>query len=437
MDNTDCLIVNGGIPLNGDVFISGSKNASLPLIACSLLTYDTVSLNNIPLIDDIFKMKSILQHLGAQVEDKLCIYNNNKCIKLIINCSNLTSFEAPLELSNQLRASYYLLGPLLARYGECILPIPGGCFSDKRPIDLHISVLEKMGANIEIKDGVVHAKCKYGKLYGIRFYFDKVSVGATINALMAATLAIGETYLENCAREPEVIDLCKCLKRMGAHLEFVGERNLKIIGKECLSGVDYTVIADRIEAGTFMIAAVISQGDITINGIEYGLVENIAVKLIEANVEIKQLNESSFNVKCESLKNLKPIEITTNTHPLPIPTDIQPIFMTLTTLIKGTSTIVENIFKHRFSILSELNKMGANVKIFGENSVKVHGVDGLYGECVNSTDLRAAAALVLAGIAAIGVTRVYGLKYLDRGYQSFENKLIACGANIYRISKQL
>ncbi len=326
-----------------------------------------------------------------------------------------------------MRASIWVLGPLLAKFSSATVSLPGGCAIGARQVDLHISVLQAMGATINVEHGYINAKIK-GRLKGTHFVFNKVSVGATINAIMAATLAEGETVLFNCAREPEIIDLCHCLTNMGAIINGIATSKITIIGTTHLKDSHYTIMPDRIEAGTYMIAAAITKGDLNICGINYDIVENIALKLIEAGIKIVPIDNG---LRVTYLDRINPVDIHTNPYP-GFATDLQAQFMSLMTLCNGSSVITENIFENRFMHVPELCRMGANITIKG-NSAIVRGVPSLIGAEVMASDLRASVSLILAGLAAKDRTKIHRVYHLDRGYQQLEQKLIDCGANILRI----
>lgn len=420
----DSIIINGGKPLKGQINISGAKNAALPIMTCALLTGEELNLSNIPKLTDIYTMKALLQNHGAVID----VVDLGDQFNLSIDCSNVDNLVAPYEIVRKMRASIWILGPLLARFGKAKVSLPGGCAIGTRQVDLHIHALEAMGAKVEVEHGYLQAKVK-DRLKGTHFSFNKVSVGATITAIMAATLAVGETLLFNCAKEPEIVDLCNCLKTMGAEIEGIGSAELKIIGKSFLHGSNYQVMPDRIEAGTYMIAAAITKGELEILGIDYHNIENLALKLIEAGIKIKPLNNG---VKVKYDGRVTAVDIQTMPYP-GFSTDLQAQFMTLMTLCQGASFITENIFENRFMHVPELCRMGANITISGNNAV-VRGVEFLTSAEVMASDLRASVALVLAGLVARGETRVRRVYHLDRGYQNLEQKLADCGAEIYRVT---
>jgi UDP-N-acetylglucosamine 1-carboxyvinyltransferase len=419
----DSLIIKGGRSLIGEVQVSGAKNAALPIMACALLTDQALTIHNVPKLTDIYTMKNLLKNHGCTIE----VTNEHDKLSVSMDCSNVANFVAPYDIVRKMRASVWVLGPLLARFGYAEVSLPGGCAIGARQIDLHLHVLEAMGAKIEINNGYIIAKSK-GRLIGTHFSFNKISVGATINAIMAATLAKGETLLFNCAKEPEIVDLCHCLTVMGAEIEGIGTSELRIIGKSYLHGTSYQVMPDRIEAGTYMIAAAITKGDINIYGINYPIIENLALRLFEAGIDITALNNG---VRVKYVDKLRPIDIQTQVYP-GFATDLQAQFMSLMTLCEGASVITENIFENRFMHVPELCRMGANITINGNNAI-VRGVKFLSGAEVMASDLRASVSLILAGLAAQGETKVRRVYHLDRGYQLLEEKLSRCGAEIFRV----
>lgn len=419
----DSLIIQGGRPLIGDVQVSGAKNAGLPIMACALLTDQVVTIYNVPKLTDIYTMQHLLKNHGCTI----AVTTEHDRLSVSIDCSKVTNLVAPYDLVRQMRASVWVLGPLVARFGYAQVSLPGGCAIGTRQIDLHLDVLEAMGAKIEINNGYIIAKSK-GRLIGGHFSFNKISVGATINAIMAATLAKGETLLFNCAKEPEIVDLCHCLIKMGAEIAGIGTSELRILGKTYLHGTNYQVMPDRIEAGTYMIAAAITKGDMNIYGINYPIIENLALRLHEAGLDITALNNG---VRVKYADKLRPIDIQTQVYP-GFATDLQAQFMTLMTLCDGAAVITENIFENRFMHVPELCRMGANITINGNNAI-IRGVKFLSGAEVMASDLRASVSLILAGLAAQGQTKVRRVYHLDRGYQLLEEKLTRCGAEIFRL----
>jgi len=421
----DSIIINGGNALKGNIYISGSKNASLPIMAASLLTDGVLELNNLPVLSDISTMEELLLNHGSKIDRKI---ENNDSLTLNISCSNINNYKAPYEIVRKMRASIWVLGPLVAKYGSAMVSFPGGCAIGARQVDLHIAVLEAMGVEIEILDGYIYARRTQKRLNACSFVFPRVSVGATINAILAATLADGITHLSNCAREPEIKDLCNCLIKMGALIEGVGTDDLKITGQKELQGTKHSILPDRIEAGTYMIAAAITRGDLNIHGVDYDIIENIALKLMQVGVEVINSN-NVIKVKYNGI--LKSVDLSTSAYP-GFATDLQAQFMSLMTLANDSSVIIENIFENRFMHVPELCRMGANIIVDGNHAV-VRGVEKLSGAEVMASDLRASVSLILAGLAANGITKVRRVYHLDRGYQSLEKKLSACGADIVRI----
>jgi len=420
----DSIIINGGNALKGNISISGSKNASLPIMAASLLTDQILELTNLPILSDISTMEELLINHGANIGRTI---ENNDSLTLKISTSNINNYKAPYEIVRKMRASIWVLGPLVTKYGRALVSLPGGCAIGARQVDLHSAVLEAMGVEIEILDGYIYAHTKK-RLKACSFIFPRVSVGATINAILAASLADGVTHLSNCAKEPEIKDLCICLVKMGAVIEGVGTDNIKITGQRELHGTKHNILPDRIEAGTYMIAAAITKGDVTISGIDYDIVENIALKLIQAGVEVINSN-NIIQVKYNGV--LKSVDMSTSAYP-GFATDLQAQFMSLMTLSEASSVITENIFENRFMHVSELCRMGANIIVDGKHAI-VRGIQNLKGAEVMASDLRASVSLVLAGLAATGTTKVRRVYHLDRGYQSLEKKLSACGADIVRV----
>jgi UDP-N-acetylglucosamine 1-carboxyvinyltransferase len=414
----DKIEIEGGARLKGNVRISGAKNAALPIMAASILGQGENTILNIPLLRDITTMGKLLAHLGMgyHQEDE----------EAILQSDNITSIEAPYDFVKTMRASVLVLGPLLARAGEAKVSLPGGCAIGARPINLHIMGLEKMGAKIVLSDGYIHAMAK--RLKGASIYFDMPTVTGTENLMMAATLAEGETLLENVACEPEIVDLANALISMGADIEGAGTSIIKIRGVSSLKPLNYKIIPDRIETGTFLTAAAISGGDVTINNCDPGHTDSFINKLRETGAEITH-NSSTITVKGPA--RLKSEDIKTMPYP-GFPTDMQAQFMTLMTIAEGTSLITENIFENRFMHVAELKRMGADITIEGSTAT-VKGVDFLKGAPVMATDLRASASLILAGLAAKGTTVVDRVYHLDRGYENIEAKFEQLGARIKRI----
>lgn len=428
----DAIRILGGNPLNGTIRISGAKNAALPLMAATLLSSEPVTLTRVPHLMDITSMANLLTQLGAQLsmsdrEEGAPSIGHT----LTLHTPEMTSITAPYELVRKMRASVLVLGPLLARKGEAVVSLPGGCAIGSRPIDQHLKGFEAMGAEIILEEGYVHAKAPKG-LKGAEIQFDMVSVGATENLLMAASLADGTTVLRNAAREPEIGDLAHCLVAMGASIEGIDSDCLTITGKLSLHGAEHAVVADRIEAGSYAIAAAITRGDILLQGAEYNHIAALAEKLHDAGVGVERA-EGGVQVRGKGIR-LKSVNAITQPFP-GFPTDMQAQFMTLMALAEGTSVITETIFENRFMHVSELMRMGAWITHHG-NTATVSGVEAFKGAPVMATDLRASMSLVLAGLAAEGETLVNRIYHLDRGYERLEEKLSAVGADIQRVVGQ-
>jgi len=415
------LEIKGGKKILGTVLISGSKNATLPILASTILTNKKVIVSNIPIVRDVETMATLLSSIGSVVK----LNKKNKIIE-IINKKSLKTF-APYNLLKTMRAGVLVLGPLLAKYGQAKVSLPGGCAIGSRPINLHLDSLKKMGAKIKIKNGYVVASAKKG-LKGCLIKFSKISVGATENILIAACLANGKTKLRNCAIEPEVIDLIFFLKKLGCKINFVGKRNIDVVGVKELKPVNHKVIFDRIEAGTYMIASALTNGNLKIKNVnpaiissEINLLQKMGVKII------KKKNYLIVNLP----NNLKSINIETKPYP-GFPTDLQAQIMVLMTKAIGVSTIKENIFENRFMHVSELRRMGAQIEIKG-NKAKIFGKSKLNGAELMATDLRASVSLVLAGLVASNKTLINRIYHLDRGYEKIESKLSKCGVKIKRL----
>ena len=421
----DSILIKGGTPLIGEINVSGSKNASLPIMAASLLTEDVLQLSRVPKLSDIATMKALLENHGSVVTS---IESEDDNHSLNLSSFKVSDYTAPYAIVRKMRASIWVLGPLLARFGKAKVSLPGGCAIGARQVDLHIAVMEALGAKIKIKDGYIHASCN-DKLQGCHFAFIKPSVGATINAVLAAVLADGESYFLNCAREPEISDLCNCLVKMGAEIERIGSSELRKKKKKKLHGASHRIIPDRIEAGTYMLAAAATRGDVTLRGIGYDIIENLAQRMKEAGSQI-ECGEDYIRVRHKGV--IKPVNISTQPYP-GFATDLQAQFMSFMTLSDGVSIISENIFENRFMHAPELCRMGANIIINGNNAV-VHGVKELMGAEVMASDLRASVSLVISGLCASGETKVRRVYHLDRGYQSLEKKLMNCGAEIIRVA---
>jgi len=420
----DRIRIRGGRPLRGQIQISGAKNAALPLMATCLLTDKEVRLDNVPDLADISTMTHLLVQHGAEVTTKL----NAKQRSLILNGAGVNDTTAPYDLVRKMRASVLVLGPLVARHGQARVSLPGGCAIGTRPVDLHIKALQQLGAEIDLKDGYIVASAPKG-LTGAEVTFPKVSVGATENLLMAACLAKGETVLINAAREPEITDLAHCLAGMGAKIDGIGSNTLRITGVEKLDGVTHRVVADRIEAGTYAMAAAITGGELDLVGVHHDLIAAAASTLAQAGVEIKE-TEQGLHVS-RTNKPLSGVDVMTEPYP-GFPTDLQAQMMALMTTAEGASMITETIFENRFMHVPELTRMGASINVHGASAM-VRGVKKLTGAPVMATDLRASVSLVLAGLAAEGDTVLNRIYHLDRGYEKLTQKLAACGAEIERL----
>lgn len=415
------LIINGGKPLRGRVKISGAKNAVLPIIAAALLGQDVPSkLEEVPALDDVHTLSAVLEQLGVRVE-----FDADKNT-LLVDSSNITSCEAPYDLVRKMRASFLIIGPLLARCGKAKISLPGGCAIGTRPIDLHLKGFEALGARIDIGHGYIEATAPEG-LKGARIYLDFPSVGATENIMMAASMAEGTTIIENPAQEPEIIDLANYLNVMGARVRGAGTNVIKIEGVKSLTGRNYTIIPDRIEAGTYMVAAAMTKGDVYIENAISEHLKPVIAKLKEAGVTIEE-NIDGIRVVCD--RRTKAVDIKTLPYP-GFPTDMQAQFMALLAVSEGMGRVTETVFENRFMHVDELKRMGANIRIDGRTSM-VEGVDSLHGCAVKATDLRAGAAMVLAGLVADGETRIGYIHHIDRGYDNLVSKLVMLGADIRR-----
>lgn len=421
------LLIRGGKKLNGTVEIAGAKNAALPLMVASILTDEKLTLTNVPHVSDISTMANLLINLGIDVRmDGIEETGGNHGRVLVFDAGNISNPVAPYDLVRKMRASIFILGPLLARLGKAKVSLPGGCAIGTRPVDLHLRAMEKLGAKIELEGGYVNAHVD-GRLKGAEINFEKVSVGATENSLMAATLAEGETVLYNAACEPEIIDLAKCLIAMGAKIEGAGTPRIVIQGVDKLHAAKHHIIADRIEAGTYAVAAGITGGRLILEGLDLWVMTGFREELEKAGLSLKQVTPTAVEVTRTS-EVIHPVSI--STHPFPgFATDMQAQFMSLMSIAEGASTIEETIFENRFMHVLELVRMGANIESHGNLAV-VKGVKKLTGAEVMATDLRASVSLVLAGLVADGETVINRLYHLERGYERLAEKLIACGADI-------
>ncbi len=407
------------LQLRGKVKIGGAKNAVLPAIAASLLTKEKLKLRNVPLVTDVFTILTLTQELGAE-------YHLKKNT-VIIQVKDIRSEEASYKLVRAMRASILVLGPLLARQGKAVVALPGGCAIGSRPIDLHIHGLEKLGASIRLEHGYIKAEAR--RLQGTEIEFEKKSVGATENLLMAASLSQGETVLKNCSLEPEVSCLCKLLVKMGAKIDGIGGETIRIKGVKELGGATHAIIPDRIEAGTFLVAGALTQGDVILTNTQPDHLSNIIERLRFSGAKIDKLSNNALRVI--GSHEIRPQDITTSSYP-GFPTDMQAPFTVLMTQANGTSIITETIFDRRFSHVNELLRLGANIEVTGDKAI-VKGKTLLSGAETIATDLRAAASLVLAGLIAKGETIINEAEHLDRGYEKIEEKLRALGANIQKL----
>jgi len=416
----DSIRVEGGTPLRGTIRTSGSKNAALPILCASLLVDGECTFRNVPNLRDIETTAKLLQHLGLTVNVAPPI--------VTIDNRGLNSHEAPYDLVRQMRASVLVLGPLVARYGKARVSLPGGCAIGARPVDQHLKGLEAMGTQIELEHGYVNAVVPAGRLRGADIRFDMPTVGGTENLMCAATLARGRTTLSNAAREPEIEELARVLNKMGASVEGAGTDCIVIEGREGLHPVDHSIVADRIEAGTFMVAGAVTGGDVLVDGVTLDQLDAVARKLRQAGVIVER---EGSGVRVKGNPPFTPVDVTTAPYP-DFPTDMQAQFMLLMCLAKGRSVITEMIFENRFMHVSELNRMGAHIDVDGR-SATVHGAVKLEGATVMATDLRASASLVIAGLVASGTTEVLRVYHIDRGYEHIEEKLAGLGAKIQRV----
>ena len=423
----DKFLIRGGKPLHGKIEISGAKNSALPCLAATLLTAETVTLHNVPYVKDLITQRRLLEDLGATVlTPELRTHK--------VTAKNIETFEAPYELVKTMRASVLALGPLLSRFGQAKVSLPGGCAIGTRPIDLHLRAFEQLGAVVSLESGDVVARAPKGRLIGAEIAFEKVTVTGTENVMMAAALANGKTTIRNAAQEPEIEDLAELLNKMGARIKGAGTPVIEIEGVEALGSAEHTIIPDRIETGTFIVAAAITGGELEIKSCKPGHITAVIEKLRETGVEIEELNQSTLNVKCGA-RGLKAMDVTTEPHPL-FPTDMQAQYMALLTQAEGTSTVTETIFENRFMHASELIRLGANIQISGNNAV-VKGTTPLTGAPILASDLRASASLVLAALCAGGETLIDRVYHIDRGYETIVNKLSSVGADIDRITDNI
>jgi UDP-N-acetylglucosamine 1-carboxyvinyltransferase len=414
------LLINGGRSLKGEISCSGAKNAALPMIAATILSDKNIVLKNLPYLQDITTMFELLGSMGANI-----LLNEN--MDFTISTNALNEKEARYELVKTMRASILVLGPLVAKYGEAKIALPGGCAIGSRPVNYHLNALEQLGATIILKNGYIEASAK--KLIGSKIKFDGVTVTGTENIMMAACLAEGTTVLTNVAKEPEIIDLADFLNKMGAKISGAGTDEITIEGVDRLHGTEHIIPADRIEAGTYLVAAAVTKGEIVINGIN----PNRLVKVLDKLNETGAIIETSKNSISLSMKRDKPKPVDITTAPFPeFPTDMQAQFSVINAIADGISNIYETVFENRFMHVQELNRMGSNIQVNGNQAI-IEGVDSLYGAEVMATDLRASASLILAGLCAKGETKVDRIYHIDRGYERIEEKLNYLGANIIRL----
>ncbi len=416
----DKLIITGGTSLSGEVRIAGAKNAALPILAATLLADSPMSIGNVPHLHDITTTMGLLGRMGVQlvVDERM---------RIEVDANTITNYSAPYELVKTMRASILVLGPLLSRFGQADVSLPGGCAIGSRPVNLHIDGLRAMGAEIQVENGYIRAKAK--RLKGTRLVMDVVTVTGTENLMMAATLADGETVIENAAREPEVVDLANCLNKMGAKITGAGTDSIHIEGVKKLSGTEYNVLPDRIETGTYLVAAAITGGKIKVRDTNPSLIDVILQKLREAGAVI----ETGKDWITLDMQGRRPKSVDVHTAPYPaFPTDMQAQFTALNTIADGVGIITENVFENRFMHVQEMQRMGASIKLEGNTAI-ITGIDQLTAAPVMATDLRASASLVLAGLVAKGETVVDRIYHIDRGYDCIEEKLAGLGAHIRRI----
>ena len=415
-------VIKGGNPLVGEVEIGGAKNAALGILAAAIMTDETVIIDNLPNVRDINVLLSAMEGIGAKIE-RLGEH------KVKINGSLIHDLSVDYEYINKIRASYYLLGALLGKYKKAEVAFPGGCAIGTRPIDLHLKGFRALGADVDIQHGLISATAEH--LVGNHIYLDKVSVGATINIMMAASMAEGKTIIENAAKEPHVVDVANFLNSMGANIRGAGTDVIRIVGVEKLHKTEYSIIPDQIEAGTFTFAAAATKGDVTVKNVIPKHLEATTAKLIEIGCEVEEFDDA---VRVVSSKPLHHTQVTTLPYP-GFPTDMQPQMSVLLALAEGTSTVTESIFENRFKYVDELTRMGAQVKV-ESNIAIITGVEKYTGARVSAPDLRAGAALVIAGLAAEGITIVDDIYYIERGYEHFEEKLASLGAMIEKVSSE-
>ena len=415
-------VIKGGNPLVGEVEIGGAKNAALAILSAAVMTDETVTIENLPNVRDINVLLNAIQEIGAKV-DRIDAHT------VKINGSFIRDFNVDNEYIRKIRASYYLIGALLGKYKRAEVALPGGCNIGSRPIDLHLKGFSALGANVDIKHGLVLASAE--KLTGTHIYLDKVSVGATINIMMAASMAEGKTIIENAAKEPHVVDVANFLNSMGAQIRGAGTDVIRIVGVEKLHKTEYSIIPDQIEAGTFMFAAAATKGDVTVKNVIPKHLEATTAKLLEIGCEVEEFDDA---VRVVASKPLHHTQVTTLPYP-GFPTDMQPQMAVVLALANGSSMVTESIFENRFKYVDELNRMGSKIKVEG-NTAYIEGVSGFTGAQLAAPDLRAGAALVLAALAAEGISEIEDIEYIQRGYEDFEGKLRSLGALIERVDSE-
>ncbi|MCI5517079.1 UDP-N-acetylglucosamine 1-carboxyvinyltransferase [Roseburia sp. MUC/MUC-530-WT-4D] len=418
-------VIKGGHPLRGEVEIGGAKNAALAILAAAIMTDETVTIDNLPNVRDINVLLQAIEEIGAHVE-RIDVH------KVKINGSFIRDVVVDNEFIRKIRASYYLIGALLGKYKRAEVALPGGCDIGSRPIDLHIKGFRAMGADVDIAYGHVTARAK--QLNGTHIYLDKVSVGATINIMMAAAMAEGKTVIENAAKEPHVVDVANFLNSMGANIRGAGTDVIRIVGVEKLHKTEYSVIPDQIEAGTFMFAAAATGGDIVVKNVIPKHLEATSAKLVEVGCEVEEMDDAVRVIAPKAPMHLQHTQVTTLPYP-GFPTDMQPQMAVVLGIAEGTSTVTESIFENRFKYVDELTRMGANIKV-ESNIAIIGGVNKYTGARVNAPDLRAGAALVIAGLSAEGITIVDDIYYIERGYEDLDRKLRALGASIEKVSSE-
>lgn len=420
----DKLVIQGGVPLRGEVRISGAKNAALPILCAGLLAETPLKLDNVPQLHDVATMLKLLAHMGIKTSH---VGDNG----MLLNAADVHTHEAPYEMVKTMRASILVLGPLLARFGHARVSLPGGCAIGSRPVDLHIKGLRAMGAEIHVEHGYIEATTAHlpnRRLQGARIFMDTVTVTGTENLMMAAVLANGTTVLENSAREPEVVDLAECLIKMGARIEGAGSDVITVHGVERLNGAEHAVVCDRIEAGTYLVATAMTGGKVRLQHARADLLDAVIEKLRDAGASVTYDADS---ITIESSGKLKAVNLKTAPHPA-FPTDMQAQFMAMNTIAEGVARVSETIFENRFMHVQELQRLGAEIEVEGNTAI-VRGVGHLDGATVMATDLRASASLVLAGLVARGETTIERIYHIDRGYERIEEKLTELGARIQRV----